>query len=264
MAAGGIISLSSEILLKIFEDPAFPTESLYALALLSRRLNFIALLIYYSRNGIDLQGNSAEAALDIDRVDFLSALQILPPGLPWTLAATQHSPITSLAIRMSLVPSQIWKTVLPAIASAVPNLSSVSITQTYFSDIELTHVSRPWASNLSMKALLTLHARATLVAHILAPGHHHLKTLIPLLSTITRNLAARGLTPRLSIWIDWTNPVGVVDNTRPTVRSFIGLFVAMFSGVSRVSLTTSGALSAPAVPWVLREVRATEDLKDKY
>ncbi|KAJ6538099.1 hypothetical protein B0H19DRAFT_1079175 [Mycena capillaripes] len=457
MAQAGITDLPSEILLKILEDSTFPTKGLYNLALLSRRLNLIALPIYFSRNGVNLQAKCAklsppeshhsflelerhfadapaneafiarlsyvkkvslhlasiegcgysarggDAILEawasqfrslLDRIietgctsltvisgtqltktyelqevqgsgvlrylprvigqllvrpdprlgfrrnpeqgtdeawlsmpPFCSRSQltslvidsvtlVVPPGLHWTLAALQHSPITSLAIRMALVPSQIWRTVLPAIASAALNLTTVSITEldvsgeywnsldetlalaflaslTALTAIELTHLPHPWrpgpckASRGAFRHLLTLRAPATVVAHILsrtdsvpairaicvlwrAPRHDRLKTLIALMSIITRTLAARGLTPRLSLWIESLGAGGDDDTSvlrkigsvqpvehihfegahppvDPTPRPFIGSFVAMFSGVSRVSLTTRGAHSDATV-----------------
>ncbi|KAJ6595113.1 hypothetical protein DFH09DRAFT_1136191 [Mycena vulgaris] len=48
----GLLSLPSELLLAIFEDPSFPTDTLYALSLLSRRLHFVALPVSFARHGI--------------------------------------------------------------------------------------------------------------------------------------------------------------------------------------------------------------------
>ncbi|KAJ7888408.1 hypothetical protein B0H14DRAFT_2693892 [Mycena olivaceomarginata] len=70
----GITDLPTEILVNILEHPTFPTESLYFLALLSRRLHFIALPIYFSRNGVDVE--SATVTLLPHGLDPLSALQI--------------------------------------------------------------------------------------------------------------------------------------------------------------------------------------------
>ncbi|KAF7365982.1 hypothetical protein MVEN_00474100 [Mycena venus] len=53
-----------------------PPDALYFLALLSRRLHFIALPIYFARNGIDLETKTATIELETDRLDPLSALKI--------------------------------------------------------------------------------------------------------------------------------------------------------------------------------------------
>ncbi|KAJ6529665.1 hypothetical protein B0H19DRAFT_1193007 [Mycena capillaripes] len=72
-----ITDLPTEILVALLEHPTFPTRSLYFLALLCRRLNLIALPIYFSRSsGIDLNAKSAAISMHAEGVDALSALQI--------------------------------------------------------------------------------------------------------------------------------------------------------------------------------------------
>ncbi|KAJ6562134.1 hypothetical protein B0H19DRAFT_1233871 [Mycena capillaripes] len=367
MPPARITDLPTEILMNIFEHPTFPTKALYFLALLSRRLNYIALPIYCSRNHIDLGAKSAAITLHTDRFDILSVLQIclsissmdriacifphpscstifpflkqmkrvenfisglssvkevsltldttqrgrclahgtdevlaawatqlysllncvvdrgctsltvingthlteayqlnpqgflqnylplldrdalalgfkrnpkqgnavlpmpsfnpvshlsslnidsitliLPPGLYWTIAVLRTSPITSLSIRMSHVEPDIWRTVLPLIASAAPNLTTVSLTELdspseshgapgetlalaflarlpHLTKIELTHLQALWGYNMGRdiryflhrtngptapyRHLTTLRAPANIVAHLLSrPG----------------------------------------------------------------------------------------------
>ncbi|KAJ7148055.1 hypothetical protein C8R43DRAFT_1129212 [Mycena crocata] len=74
--AAGLLDLPTEILHKIFDTRAFPTDTLYHIAVLSRRLRSIALPVYLSRNGMDLASNSATITMRIDRLDLLSRLQI--------------------------------------------------------------------------------------------------------------------------------------------------------------------------------------------
>ncbi|KAF7349774.1 hypothetical protein MSAN_01704600 [Mycena sanguinolenta] len=71
----GILDLPTEILVKVFDW--VEDESLYHLALLSRRLNFIALSIYFSRQKVDLESKSEVVCTlgGLER-DVLSALQI--------------------------------------------------------------------------------------------------------------------------------------------------------------------------------------------
>ncbi|KAF7349772.1 hypothetical protein MSAN_01704400 [Mycena sanguinolenta] len=76
MPSAGILDLPTEILLNVFggvED-----ESLYHLALLCRRLNLIALPIYFSRRNVDLESESGVACTlgGLGRWDILPALQI--------------------------------------------------------------------------------------------------------------------------------------------------------------------------------------------
>ncbi|KAJ7738149.1 hypothetical protein B0H16DRAFT_1761831 [Mycena metata] len=65
--------LPTEILFQIFEDQAFPVEALYTLALLCRRLHFIALPVYLSCNGLDML---LRDTLNRYRRDALSALKM--------------------------------------------------------------------------------------------------------------------------------------------------------------------------------------------
>ncbi|KAF7368504.1 hypothetical protein MVEN_00173600 [Mycena venus] len=76
MALASLADLPNELLVDILDQSTFPTEALYYLALLSRRLHFVALPIYFSRTGIDLETRCATIALASDRLDPLSALQI--------------------------------------------------------------------------------------------------------------------------------------------------------------------------------------------
>ncbi|KAJ6479134.1 hypothetical protein C8R45DRAFT_1156760 [Mycena sanguinolenta] len=76
MAPARITDLPTELLVEIFEHPTFPSEALYSTARLCRRLHFIALPIYFSRNGINLASKSALIKLRSDGRDPLSALQI--------------------------------------------------------------------------------------------------------------------------------------------------------------------------------------------
>ncbi|KAJ6578193.1 hypothetical protein B0H19DRAFT_1122635 [Mycena capillaripes] len=71
----GILDLPTEILVNILEHPTFPTNTIYALALLCRRLHFIALPIYLSRHGFTPASNSVVIAMEADRPDLLTALQ---------------------------------------------------------------------------------------------------------------------------------------------------------------------------------------------
>ncbi|KAJ6621940.1 hypothetical protein B0H10DRAFT_2187755 [Mycena sp. CBHHK59/15] len=70
----GFLDLPSEILAIILENPNFPDNTLYSLALLCRRLHFIALPIYFSRNGMDYQSKSVVIAMRADGRDMLAAL----------------------------------------------------------------------------------------------------------------------------------------------------------------------------------------------
>ncbi|KAJ7291797.1 hypothetical protein C8J57DRAFT_1458504 [Mycena rebaudengoi] len=75
MTLAGILDLPTEILARIFENPTFPTHSLYYLALLSRRLHFVALPIYFARNNINYGSGSVVISMGTGNWDILSALQ---------------------------------------------------------------------------------------------------------------------------------------------------------------------------------------------
>ncbi|KAJ7440730.1 hypothetical protein FB451DRAFT_1442934 [Mycena latifolia] len=70
----GLVDLPTELLLKIFEHP-IPTDTLYSLALLCRRLHFTALPLYFSRHSMDSTANSVLIHMRTDRRDVLTALQ---------------------------------------------------------------------------------------------------------------------------------------------------------------------------------------------
>jgi hypothetical protein len=71
----GILDLPTEILVEILDSPTFPSETLYALALLCRRLHFLVLPMYFSRHGTISTPNSIVISMRTDRRDLLSALQ---------------------------------------------------------------------------------------------------------------------------------------------------------------------------------------------
>ncbi|KAK7050110.1 hypothetical protein R3P38DRAFT_2861998 [Favolaschia claudopus] len=69
--------LPDELIISIFEDPEFSVESLYFMALLSRRLHRIALAIYFSRHKIDLNTKKLTVYLKADdSLDTLSFLRL--------------------------------------------------------------------------------------------------------------------------------------------------------------------------------------------
>ncbi|KAF7345140.1 hypothetical protein MSAN_01890100 [Mycena sanguinolenta] len=76
MPHASLTDLPTELLVNIFEQPTLSSETLYSSALLCRRLHLIALPIYFSRNGVDLENKSAIIELHPVRLDPLSALQI--------------------------------------------------------------------------------------------------------------------------------------------------------------------------------------------
>ncbi|KAJ7511351.1 hypothetical protein B0H11DRAFT_2269087 [Mycena galericulata] len=75
MGQVGLLDLPTELLVNIFENPTFPTATLYALAFLCRRLHFIALPIYIARSGMDYTTNSVVITMATDCWDLLGALQ---------------------------------------------------------------------------------------------------------------------------------------------------------------------------------------------
>ncbi|KAJ7832832.1 hypothetical protein B0H14DRAFT_2802172 [Mycena olivaceomarginata] len=341
----GITDLPTEILVNILEHPTFPTESLYFLALLSRRLHFIALPIYFSRNGtfisrltsiqevrLDLgsphgclstgpdkeleawsshfggllscivqrgcraltvtggtcfinayelddpvsstkhirrvigkmlappvptvlgfkrhpkqgkahHGISLSSMLsttaEITSLTVDSATLIVPPGLEWTLAALRHSPITSLSIAMFLVRTPVWPVVLPLIASAAPNITTLSLTHldvdgeldiiTFISQLpHLTHLHLThhplWGPRghqvkgvtLPLWNLVALRAPPNLIEHFLSRAeccpviqsicvlwaHLNLPLFARFMSSIIHKLELRRLAPQLSLWTE--------------------------------------------------------------
>ncbi|KAJ7184867.1 hypothetical protein C8R46DRAFT_1065348 [Mycena filopes] len=77
MPLAGLTDLPTELLIAVLENPELPNKSLYYLALLCRRLNLIALRIYFARIDIDLDAKSLILHIDAPNgPDDLSALQI--------------------------------------------------------------------------------------------------------------------------------------------------------------------------------------------
>ncbi|KAJ7119626.1 hypothetical protein C8R44DRAFT_788551 [Mycena epipterygia] len=67
-----LLSLPNELLVIIFENPKFPVDYLCVLAVLCRRLHFLALPIYFSRHGMPSPSKLAV----INSVDMLAALRM--------------------------------------------------------------------------------------------------------------------------------------------------------------------------------------------
>ncbi|KAF7378217.1 hypothetical protein MSAN_00246500 [Mycena sanguinolenta] len=76
MTCTSLVDLPTELLISTFEHPAFPSEALFHLAVLSRRLHFITLPIYFSRQGIDLTTKCVTITFARRKLDLLSALKI--------------------------------------------------------------------------------------------------------------------------------------------------------------------------------------------
>lgn len=157
-----------------------------------------------------------------------SATLILPPGLHWTLAALRHSSLTSLSMCMSRLDPDIWGTVLPLIASAAPNLTTVSLTQldspsgfhdapceTFalaflsrlprLTNIELTHLQALWSYYLSLDPSHYLHRTRGSIGSL-----KHLTTLCAPVNLVADILSGAGSLPAIRtitvLWISPTHP----------------------------------------------------------
>ncbi|KAJ7675492.1 hypothetical protein B0H17DRAFT_833674, partial [Mycena rosella] len=71
-----LLSLPNELLIIIFENPKFPVDHLCVLAVLCRRLHFLALPIYFARNGMPAPSKTAVVTLRDDGMDMLAALRM--------------------------------------------------------------------------------------------------------------------------------------------------------------------------------------------
>ncbi|KAF7361398.1 hypothetical protein MSAN_01172900 [Mycena sanguinolenta] len=71
-----LLSLPNEVLIIIFENPKFPVDYLAILAVLCRRLHFLALPIYFARYGMPSPTKSAVVHLAHDGQDMLAALNM--------------------------------------------------------------------------------------------------------------------------------------------------------------------------------------------
>ncbi|KAK7054235.1 hypothetical protein R3P38DRAFT_2856033 [Favolaschia claudopus] len=73
---------------------------------------------------LDLEGRSMSRLAHL-RIG--SATLLIPPSLGWTLSALRHSPITAFEICGVTLMHEDWATVLPLLAAAIPNLTSLTL-----------------------------------------------------------------------------------------------------------------------------------------
>ncbi|KAJ7624206.1 hypothetical protein DFH06DRAFT_1481566 [Mycena polygramma] len=71
-----ILDLPTELLLAIFTETDLPSQDVYSLALVCRRLHFTALPVYFSRHGLRSGTRSIQITIRTDRRDLLAALRI--------------------------------------------------------------------------------------------------------------------------------------------------------------------------------------------
>ncbi|KAJ7471950.1 hypothetical protein FB451DRAFT_1251488 [Mycena latifolia] len=71
-----LLSLPNELLIIIFENPRFPVDYLCLLAVLCRRLHFLALPIYFARSGMPDPSKNVVVTLHDDGMDMLAALRM--------------------------------------------------------------------------------------------------------------------------------------------------------------------------------------------
>ncbi|KAJ6517403.1 hypothetical protein C8R47DRAFT_252877 [Mycena vitilis] len=71
-----ILDLPTELLLAIFTETDLPSQDVYSLALVCRRLHFTALPVYFSRHGLPASTRSLQITMRADRRDLLAALQM--------------------------------------------------------------------------------------------------------------------------------------------------------------------------------------------
>ncbi|KAJ7617631.1 hypothetical protein DFH06DRAFT_1364271 [Mycena polygramma] len=71
-----ILDLPTEILFVIFADEALSPQDLLSLAILCRRFHFIALTLYFSRDGLDPSTRSIQITMRSNRRDLLAALRM--------------------------------------------------------------------------------------------------------------------------------------------------------------------------------------------
>ncbi|KAJ7250184.1 hypothetical protein B0H12DRAFT_1121130 [Mycena haematopus] len=71
--------------------------------------------------------SSIHHSSNLSSLEIYSAILVLPPGLYWTLTALRTCPITSLTLGWRTEESIPWRTVLPLIASAASQLTSISL-----------------------------------------------------------------------------------------------------------------------------------------
>ncbi|KAJ7912496.1 hypothetical protein B0H13DRAFT_1713038 [Mycena leptocephala] len=167
-----------------------------------------------------------------------SAVLIMPPCLNWTLSALRHCPITSLSLSQISLEKEIWSAALTLIAKAAPNLADLSLSElASITDVEiLKFCSRlPRLTSLKIgnneeaqgmptkcakgiipefRNLVTLVAPADFILYFLRPrpcfpkleslsisfhGKTHIRKIAAQLSDVCQLMAARTLSPSLSL-----------------------------------------------------------------
>ncbi|KAJ6617643.1 hypothetical protein B0H10DRAFT_2032377 [Mycena sp. CBHHK59/15] len=144
----GFLDLPSEILAIILENPNFPDNTLYSLALLCRRLHFIALPIYFSRNGMDYQSKSVVIAMRADGRDMLAALHtaLFVSSMEKITCIFPHPSCTSifpLLYHLQRVKGLVWR--FPSVKEVILQLDVRGSICLSVGDDEAL---RAWASNL--------------------------------------------------------------------------------------------------------------------
>ncbi|KAJ7624210.1 hypothetical protein DFH06DRAFT_754293 [Mycena polygramma] len=71
-----ILDLPTELLLAIITETDLPSQDVYSLALVCRRLHFAALPVYFSRHGLPSSTRSVQITIRTDRRDLLAALRV--------------------------------------------------------------------------------------------------------------------------------------------------------------------------------------------
>ncbi|KAJ7683959.1 hypothetical protein B0H17DRAFT_21175 [Mycena rosella] len=121
-----------------------------------------------------------------------SSMLLLPPCFSWSLSVLQHSPITCLEFLGTTLPTKIWSAVLPPMASLVPALTELKLSNLYgISGVDIllflvklprlkiltigyTEYSRSIQSSFpdsgpipKLHELTSLHAPSTFISHTL-------------------------------------------------------------------------------------------------
>ncbi|KAF7343682.1 hypothetical protein MSAN_01948100 [Mycena sanguinolenta] len=151
-------------------------------------------------------GSSRLTTLTID-----SASLLVPPGVNWILAALQHSPITQLGLTMQCADQRTWITLLPRIATAAPDLTSLHFTDVDASIERIVLAVLKQFEKLTELRITHLHPRyEPVVPHAPRPALPHVSALSVPVTLAWHLMSPKDSLPELlKLCIRWRAPPGL-------------------------------------------------------
>ncbi|KAJ7460319.1 hypothetical protein FB451DRAFT_508294 [Mycena latifolia] len=248
----GLVGLPTEILVEIFEHPPIPNETLYSLALLCRRLHFIALPLYFSRHGMGSAPNSVLITMRTDRRDLLRALQtaLFTPETPNITCVFPHPSCTSI---FPLLPHLRR---LERFISRLPSVNDVTLRFDTRGSVCLSvgddQALKAWASALGALLNCVVRSRCNSLTILSGGQFTWAYELAPSTRRITRNSLMSFLRIRSR---DMNNFRRVSRQGESHVEMTMPSNVSRTSHLTSLDIQSAILIVPPALHWTLAAVR---------